>query len=82
MALLVAAGFMLFSSDATGLAFHGAFILDEFARLMKLLVLVGSVLALAMSINFMKREQIDKFEFPVLVVLATLGMMLMSRQTI
>ncbi len=77
MALLVAAGFILFSSDENGVAFNGAFILDDFARLMKLLVLAGSVLAIAMSVNFMKREQIDKFEFPVLVVLATLGMMLM-----
>ncbi len=77
MALLVVAGFMLFSSDEAGLAFHGAFVLDDFAKLMKLLVLAGSVLAIIMSVNFMKREQIDKFEFPVLVVLATLGMMLM-----
>lgn len=77
MALLVVAGFLLYNSSETGTAFHGAFILDEFARLMKLLVLIGSTLAIAMSVNFMKRENFDKFEFPVLVVLATLGMMLM-----
>lgn len=77
MALLVVAGIMLFKSDETGTAFNGAFILDDFAKLMKLLVIAGSVLAIAMSVNFMKREQFDKFEFPVLVVLATLGMMLM-----
>ena len=77
IALLVVAGFMVFSADETGLAFHGAFIFDEFARLVKLLILAGSILAIIMSVNFMRREQIDKFEFPVLIVLATLGMMLM-----
>jgi NADH-quinone oxidoreductase subunit N len=77
IALLVAAGFMLFNSDETGTAFSDAFILDDFAKLMKLLVIAGSVLAITMSVNFMKREQIDKFEFPVLIILATLGMMLM-----
>jgi len=77
MALLVVAGFLLISSEETGTAFHGAFIQDEFARFMKLLVLTGSVVAIAMSVNFMKREQFDKFEFPVLIVLASLGMMLM-----
>ncbi len=77
MALLVASGFILLRSSDTGVAFHGAFILDDFARLMKILVLIGSVLAIVMSVNFMRREQFDKFEFSVLVVLATLGMMLM-----
>lgn len=77
MALLIVAGFMLFSTPDNGVAFHGAFIQDDFSRLMKLMVLLGSILAIAMSINFMRREQFDKFEFPVLVVLATLGMMLM-----
>ncbi len=77
MALLVVAAIVLFNSDETGTAFNDAFILDDFAKLMKLLVLAGSVLAIAMSLNFMKREQFEKFEFPVLVVLASLGMMLM-----
>ncbi|MCP4183202.1 MAG: NADH-quinone oxidoreductase subunit NuoN [Hyphomicrobiales bacterium] len=77
IALLVAAGFMLFTSNETGTAFSDAFIVDDFAKLMKLLVIAGSVLAITMSVNFMRREQIDKFEFPVLIILATLGMMLM-----
>ncbi|MCF6321715.1 MAG: NADH-quinone oxidoreductase subunit NuoN [Rhizobiaceae bacterium] len=77
MALLVVAGFILLTTEGTGTVFHGAFILDEFAIFMKMLVLTGSVVAIAMSVNFMKREQFDKFEFPVLIVLATLGMMLM-----
>ncbi len=56
---------------------HGAFVLDSFARLMKLLVLIGSIAVIAMSVGFTRREQFDRFEYPILVVLATLGMMLM-----
>ena len=44
---------------------------------MKILTLVGSVVTLVMSVGFAKAEKFDKFEFPVLIMLATLGMMLM-----
>ena len=77
IALLVASAIVLYRTDETGQAFNNAFILDDFARFMKFLVLIGSILAIVMSVNYMKREQFDKFEFPVLIVLATLGMMLM-----
>ncbi|WP_422785552.1 NADH-quinone oxidoreductase subunit NuoN [Roseibium algae] len=60
-----------------GVTFGGAFILDEFAYFMKLLVLIGSFFAIAMSWAFAKSQSFDKFEYPVLIVLATLGMLLM-----
>ena len=44
---------------------------------MKLLALIGSGVALAMSVDFARRERFERFEFPVLVLLATTGMMLM-----
>jgi NADH-quinone oxidoreductase subunit N len=44
---------------------------------MKVLVLIGSGFAIIMSVNFAKLEKFDRFEYPVLIVLATLGMMLM-----
>lgn len=71
----VAAWIIVFPSD--GQAFGGAFINDAFARLMKVLSLLGSAVTLAMSVNFARRDGFDKFEFPVLIVLATLGMLLM-----
>ena len=61
-----------------GRAFGGAFVTDAFARFMKVLVLVGALITLLMSANFAKSENLDKFEFPVLVLLATLGMMMMT----
>lgn len=71
----VAAWIIVFPAD--GQAFGGAFINDAFARLMKVLALLGSAVTLAMSVNFARRDGFDKFEFPVLIVLATLGMLLM-----
>jgi len=77
LAVIVAAGIGLFLTAERGTAMNGAFILDNFAWFMKLLTLVGSGLAIIMSVNFMKREGVINFEYPILVLTATLGMMLM-----
>ncbi|ACK51847.1 proton-translocating NADH-quinone oxidoreductase, chain N [Methylocella silvestris BL2] len=57
--------------------FDGAVIDDGFGRFMKVLALIGSLTALVMGQDFLARERIDKFEFPILVLLATLGMMVL-----
>ncbi|MEM9277819.1 MAG: NADH-quinone oxidoreductase subunit NuoN [Pseudomonadota bacterium] len=77
IALLVAAGVWLFATGDRGEAMNGAFILDDFAWFMKLLTLLGSGLAVIMSVNYMKREGVTNFEYPVLIITATLGMMIM-----
>ncbi len=77
IALLVGAGGWMVMFTGDGAAFGGAFVSDPFARFMKLLTLVGAVVTLAMSVGFARQEKFDKFEFPVLVVLSTLGMVLM-----
>jgi NADH-quinone oxidoreductase subunit N len=74
--LIVAGGWMLLW-PADGQAFGGAFVSDPFARFMKLLTLLGSALTLVMSTGFAREQKFDKFEYPVLVLLATLGMLLM-----
>ena len=78
IALLIVAVFMIFQNgnDVTT-TFDGGFIVDPFANLMKILTLIGSIAAIAMSIAFVRRENFDRFEYPVLIVLATLGMMMM-----
>ncbi|MBM3574078.1 MAG: NADH-quinone oxidoreductase subunit NuoN, partial [Alphaproteobacteria bacterium] len=57
--------------------FGGQFVLDSFGRFMKALVLLGSALAVVMSVEYMARERIERFEFNVLMLFATLGMMMM-----
>ena len=46
-------------------------------RRMKVLVLIGSALAIVMSLSYIRDEGMEQFEFPVLMVLATLGMLMM-----
>jgi len=58
-------------------AFGGMFINDAFAVFMKRLVLVGAALGLIMSLDFNERERAARFEFPILILFATTGMMLM-----
>ncbi len=77
VALLIAAGAWMLVFAEDGSAFNGAFVNDAFARFMKVLTLIGSVITMVMSVGFAKAEKFDKFEFPILIVLATLGMMLM-----
>ncbi len=55
----------------------GLFVADRFAVFMKMLVLIGAALTLIMSLGYIRRENMERFEFPVLVLFATLGMMMM-----
>jgi len=71
----VTAWILVFPHD--GAAFGGAFVSDPFARFMKVVTLIGSGVTLIMSVGFAREEKFDKFEYPVLIVLATLGMLLM-----
>ncbi|MEW9805093.1 NADH-quinone oxidoreductase subunit NuoN [Mesorhizobium marinum] len=75
--LLVAAGGWMLLAPVDGQAFGGAFIVDPFARFMKMLTLVGAAVTLVMSAGFAREQKFDKFEYPVLIVLATVGMLLM-----
>ena len=77
VALLIAGAGCMLIFDDTGAAFDGSLSIDPFAQLMKALTLLGSITALIMSVGFAKAEKFDRFEFPVLLVLATVGMMIM-----
>src|SRR5260370_12595077 len=57
--------------------FYGMFVTDAFAVLMKSLVLVGSAVSIIMALNYNEEHRIARFEFPVLILLATTGMMVM-----
>ncbi|MCB1482491.1 MAG: NADH-quinone oxidoreductase subunit NuoN [Rhodobiaceae bacterium] len=57
--------------------FGNSIILDGFAKFLKTLTLIGSAAAVIMSIDWMRSARMDRFEYPVLIVLATLGMMIM-----
>lgn len=56
---------------------NGMFVMDSFAGFMKLLILVGLITVLALSVRYLEQEQINRFEYPVLVLFAGIGMMVM-----
>ncbi|HEX3863596.1 MAG TPA: NADH-quinone oxidoreductase subunit NuoN [Stellaceae bacterium] len=57
--------------------FYGMFVTDAFAVFMKVLVLIGSAVSIIMALRYNEEHGIARFEFPVLVLLATTGMMVM-----
>ena len=78
VALLIAAGVLiLLAGGGRVTAFDGGFVTDAFSSFMKLLTIAGSAITIIMSVHFMRAERIERFEYPILVVLATLGMLMM-----
>jgi NADH-quinone oxidoreductase subunit N len=76
--MLAFVGVLIAMQDAaTVSAFNGAFISDSFGRFMKIAVLIGSAVTLMISGDFLKATGSQQFEFPILVALSTLGMLLM-----
>jgi NADH-quinone oxidoreductase subunit N len=76
--LLVAAGVIVALLPAGKLtAFGGSFIVDDFARFLKILALFGSAAAIAMSFDYLSHERQQKFEYSVLILLSTLGMLML-----
>jgi NADH-quinone oxidoreductase subunit N len=57
--------------------YYGMYVTDTFALFMKSLVLTGSGVAILMGLRYNEEERIARFEFPVLVMLSTTGMLVM-----
>jgi NADH-quinone oxidoreductase subunit N len=62
---------------ARRVSFFGMFVTDEFAVFIKVLVLIGSAVSIIIALHYNEDRGIARFEFPVLVLLATTGMMVM-----
>ena len=58
-------------------SFGGSFVVDGFARFLKILVLIGSAVTIVMSLEFLGRLPERRFEYAVLIMLATVGMLVM-----
>ncbi len=59
------------------LAFGGAVVNDGFARFAKVVILLSGASVLVMSQDYMARHGLLRFEYPLLVALASVGMMVM-----
>jgi NADH-quinone oxidoreductase subunit N len=61
--------------------FGGSFVVDGFARFLKLLALAGSAAAILMSANYLAVEKKQRFEYSILILLATTGMLMLISAT-
>ena len=68
---------VLVLAQPEGVAFNGQYVSDAFTKFMKLLVLAGAALGLLLSMDWNVKEGLAKFEFPVLLLLSSLGMLVM-----
>ena len=77
--MLLAVGNMATETDlwTHTTAFNGMFVTDIFACVLKGLCLLGASLVLMASFSSLKDDHINRFEYPVLVMLSVLGMMIM-----
>src|SRR3984957_2965466 len=73
----VALIFVIFDKKIEGVTFYGAFISDTFARFMKALALIGSLFALLLSLDFLKTHKFGGFQFPVLLLVSPIRMLLL-----
>ncbi len=77
LSLLVALVMVTITGREDTTAFGGLFVTDAFGDFMKALVLIGSAATMIMSQGYIVREHMARFEFPVLMLFATLGMLMM-----
>jgi NADH-quinone oxidoreductase subunit N len=75
--LLVAGIAIAVMPDERVAIFNGSFVFDGFAKFLKILAVLGSIGTLWMSGDFLSGPDRGKFEYPVLILLATAGMLLL-----
>ncbi|HEY2136136.1 MAG TPA: NADH-quinone oxidoreductase subunit NuoN [Xanthobacteraceae bacterium] len=75
--LVVAGGLLVMQPAGRVSAFNGSFVLDGYARFLKILALTGSAVTILLSIEFLSLPGRQKFEYPVLILLSTAGMLVL-----
>ena len=77
MALVLTVLLVLAPPAGRVLVFGGMFVVDSFSSYAKVLVLLASAFSIVIARDYLEGQGIARFEYPVLIVLATLGMMMM-----
>ena len=66
-----------FAGAGAQTAFDGMFVDDAFSRFAKIVVLLSAAAVLAIGQDYMAKLDMDRFEYPILIALASVGMMMM-----
>ncbi|HXT82424.1 MAG TPA: NADH-quinone oxidoreductase subunit NuoN [Acetobacteraceae bacterium] len=69
---------LLILTGTTGIGYNGQFVTDSFSAFNQILILAGAALTIIVGLDWNRRSNIARFEFPVLVVLSTVGMLVMT----
>ncbi|TDQ80538.1 NADH dehydrogenase subunit N [Dongia mobilis] len=77
VASLVIAIALTATDGAAGLAFNGLFVADAFAAFAKIVAFGAAAVAIIVALDQMARDGVVRFELPLLMLLASLGMALM-----
>ncbi|CAN5157425.1 NADH-quinone oxidoreductase subunit NuoN [soil metagenome] len=77
VALLIAASAVA-ATGPLGAAFHGAYVADPLAVYAKVLIYLSAAVAVILGGGWMQRVKIAKFEYPILITLASVGMSMMA----
>ncbi|MFT7254238.1 MAG: NADH-quinone oxidoreductase subunit N [Paracoccaceae bacterium] len=76
--VFVAAAFYIgVTGEGTHVAFGGMFVDDAFSRFAKVTILLSGAAVLLVGQDFMAKNDLLRFEYPMLIALATVGMMVM-----
>lgn len=76
-AFVLAAAWIGTGGSGARSAFGGMFTDDPFARFAKVTILLSAAAVLAMSQDYMTRRDLLRFEYPILITLSVIGMMMM-----
>jgi NADH-quinone oxidoreductase subunit N len=77
LAVLVLAGIFVARGEGSVALFNRTFIVDPYARMLDMLTLIGAAVALVLSRDFWLDAGGVKFEYPVLLLFAAAGMLVM-----
>jgi len=76
--ILIAAGvFVALMPDGKPAALGGSFVIDDFARFMKIVAIIGAAATILMSFDYTKRQMVPSFEYPVVILLSVTGMLML-----
>ena len=78
--ILLITGGIIFNETLTvenTMLFNGSVVIDYLASFMKFITIIAALMALIVSSNYLKTFKILKIEYPILVICAVLGMMVM-----
>jgi NADH-quinone oxidoreductase subunit N len=78
IALLIAAALIVARlPDGKPAALGGSFVIDDFARFLKILAIVGAAATILMSFDYAKRQMQPTYEYPVIILLSVTGMLML-----